>query len=94
MSEKKRRFEFDWPKLAAMMLREQGITTGLWQPGIKMQFAGATIGPTNEELLPSGVVGVMGITLHEQGPQIDGGVTHWFLLVAHTQLIYELPRNV
>ena len=34
------------------------------------------------------------IALFGQGPQIDGGVTHWFLLFAHTQKIYELWRTV
>ena len=34
------------------------------------------------------------ITLLGQRPQVDGGVTHWRLLFAHTQKIHELSRNV
>jgi hypothetical protein len=65
MSDDIRQIEINWREVTKMILHANGITTGLWSPGIKTKFANAMLGPTLEESLPSGVVSVSGIRLRQ-----------------------------
>ncbi|HEY1395579.1 hypothetical protein [Roseateles sp.] len=73
MSEELRQIETDWREITKMILLANGITNGLWSPGVKVRFASAVLGPTLEESLPSGVVSVAGIRLRQvtkRGPLV------------------------
>lgn len=73
MSDDIRQIEINWREVTKMILHANGITTGLWSPGIKARFANALLGPTPDDSLPSGVVSVSGIRLRQvtsPGPMV------------------------
>lgn len=63
------RIVWEWDTLVPLLFASKNITSGLWHVGLKLQFAGTTAGPSAEEAVPAGIVGVMGVFINEaKGP--------------------------
>jgi len=69
--------ELEWREIAAAVFAAKGIKTGLWQFGVRLQFAGLT-GNWQQEgsssvSLPSALTGVAGLAVWaatEPGPMV------------------------
>lgn len=60
-----------WEEVARCILREKGITSGLWKVGVELAFAAANAGPSSAEIVPAGMIAVKAVVLtpaSEPGP--------------------------
>lgn len=71
------RHELSWSEVARLSFAAKGISEGLWKIGVRMTFAAANAGPSEDEVLPSGIVGIRCVALTqvtEPGPLVfDAG---------------------
>jgi len=71
-SEQERRV-LAWSDVVAAVFRDQDIKTGLWRLGVGLRFAGATTGPSDDSMLPSGIVAMESLALEsvdKEGPLV------------------------
>lgn len=71
------RIEFDWDEVVPMLLRDRGITSGLWSFGVRFTFGAGNAGP-REQILPTAVTGVHGLSLRrvdQLGPLVFDAAT-------------------
>lgn len=64
---------FSHENIARLMLKDRGISEGLWLLTIGFSMSGATIGPSQEEALPSAIVGIQSFGLQStehKGPMV------------------------
>lgn len=54
---------FSWPEIVEALFHSRGITSGLWRIKADLRFASVNSGPTDAEMMPSGVVGIEALTL-------------------------------
>ncbi|HEX6708337.1 MAG TPA: hypothetical protein VF169_26625 [Albitalea sp.] len=54
---------FSWLDIARCLMKEKGITNGLWMTGVELGFAAANAGPTTGSVVPAGMVAVQSIVL-------------------------------
>lgn len=58
-----KQFTFTYQELASMMVRELGISEGLWGVYINFGIRGANIGQDNTDLRPSAIIPVLEVGL-------------------------------
>lgn len=54
---------FSWQQVVSALLKEHNVTSGLWTAGVSLRFAALNSGPSEEQMMPSGLVGVESIVL-------------------------------
>lgn len=54
---------FSWEEVAAALFVKKGITSGLWRIGVRLRFAAANTGPSDDLMMPSGVMGIDAVAL-------------------------------
>ena len=60
---------FDWETVARALVKEHGITDGIWRISLRLRFGGVTAGwaeptsPSDRRFVPTGVVGVESVSL-------------------------------
>lgn len=60
---------FDWETVARALVKEHGITDGIWRISLRLRFGGVTAGwagptsPSNQSFVPTGIVGVESVSL-------------------------------
>jgi len=56
---------FKYSELVELMLKKQGIHEGIWGLFVNFGLAASNIGPSEENLSPAAIVGVVGIGLQK-----------------------------
>lgn len=56
-------YKISHKELAAILVREFGIDSGLWTVGVHFTMAGAIAGPSDDAMLPAAIVGVQSVGL-------------------------------
>jgi hypothetical protein len=51
-------YKFNLPEVTEMLVRKAGLTEGIWQLSVDFSFAAATMGPSEKEAMPTGLVAV------------------------------------
>ncbi len=52
-------YTFTYAELVALMLRAQGITSGIWSLYVKFGLAAANVGPNPESLQPAAILPIL-----------------------------------
>lgn len=58
-------YMFSLEEIAQALMIKQGINEGLWSIAVEFTFAAAAAGPNQDELFPSGIVGVTKLGLNK-----------------------------
>lgn len=56
---------FKHEELVELMLKKQGIHEGIWGLFVNFGFSASNIGPTDTEVSPAAIVGILGIGLQK-----------------------------
>lgn len=58
MAKKPSAYEFTYDEIAAMMMKSADIHTGLWQLVVRFRLGAGTVGPSPDQSVPTGFVGI------------------------------------
>lgn len=58
-------YMFSLEEIAQALMIKQGIHEGFWSIAVEFTFAATSAGPSKDELLPSGIVGVSKLGLNK-----------------------------
>ncbi|MCH7769090.1 MAG: hypothetical protein IH828_09215 [Nitrospinae bacterium] len=59
------KFIFDHKEVAEALIKHQGIHEGIWGVSVRFGFNATNVGPSEDELAPSVIVGVLKIGLQK-----------------------------
>ena len=69
------KYDFTHKELLKMLVREANITTGKWMLTVNLTFAAANVGPSDDMVVPSGIVGIAGVALTQAQPESPQALT-------------------
>jgi hypothetical protein len=56
-------YKFTLPEVASLLVKQTGLTSGLWQLNVEFGFGAATAGPTPTDVKPTAMVAVQRLGL-------------------------------